>query len=425
MKVLIALAALLIVGAFADCNPPCGPGLCCSKWGFCGTGDAYCGGQPPVPVPSTDTPTPPPPPPAPTGGDSGNCNPPCGPGQCCSKWGFCGTGEAYCGGHHLPTKIPTKIPVPTELPTILPTVIPIPTRKGDGKAPIISGPKFVVYIDAAAGWWGDALAASLNVPGYAKPNKYNHVLLAFWLNGGPADMCQAWAALDDATKDKYLNAYHNAGMRVMASAFGATEMPTSAGADAAATANKFGDWIIANKLDGGDADYEDTAAFEQGKGASWLVTFTNTLRAKLPSPQYTISHAPQGPYFSPGLYADNAYITIDQQAGKNIDFYNVQFYNQVTTSYDNCDVLLNTANGWAKKTALFEVIAQGIPSEKVILGKGITTGDVYNTGYMPASALAECGKQAKAKGWNGGFMGWQFSHDTDGSWINTLAASLQ
>jgi len=70
------------------------------------------------------------------------------------------------------------------------------------------------------------------------------------------------------------------------------------------------------------------------------------------------------------------------------------------------------------------LISQGIPQQKIVIGKPVTQGDAYNTGFMNAGDLANCGKQAKGQGWNGGFMGWQFSHDADGSWINTLAASL-
>ena len=63
----------------------CVPGLCCSKWGFCGKGSEYCGN-------------------APTAGDAradGRCgakvgDAPCRRGQCCSRWGYCGSGPEYC-----------------------------------------------------------------------------------------------------------------------------------------------------------------------------------------------------------------------------------------------------------------------------------------------------------------------------------------
>jgi len=54
----------------------CGPGFCCSEWGYCGTGPEYCGS-----------------------GGPGACGsgPPCPQGLCCSQWGYCGTGPDYCG----------------------------------------------------------------------------------------------------------------------------------------------------------------------------------------------------------------------------------------------------------------------------------------------------------------------------------------
>jgi hypothetical protein len=62
--------------------------LCCSQWGHCGTGSAYC---PPPSKPS---------PPAVAGtcgnGVVGNGICP-NKSLCCSQWGHCGTGSAYCG----------------------------------------------------------------------------------------------------------------------------------------------------------------------------------------------------------------------------------------------------------------------------------------------------------------------------------------
>ncbi|GFR50490.1 hypothetical protein Agub_g12755, partial [Astrephomene gubernaculifera] len=69
---------------------------CCSQWGYCGTGDTYCGsgcrGGPCYPAPPS-----PPPAPPPCGGGSvggGRCSV---AGQCCSQYGWCGTASAYCG----------------------------------------------------------------------------------------------------------------------------------------------------------------------------------------------------------------------------------------------------------------------------------------------------------------------------------------
>lgn len=81
----------------------------------------------------------------------------------------------------------------------------------------------------------------------------------------------------------------------MVSAFGATEFPTTAGQDPIQCAKSLGDFILNNNLDGVDVDWEDNTAMEAGTGEAWLITFTTQLRSLLPN--YTISHAPQAPYF--------------------------------------------------------------------------------------------------------------------------------
>jgi len=85
------------------------PDQCKSQYGWCGTGPAYCGagcqagpctGSVPVSVPQAVPVTAPvSAPTSSTTTDSGKCSPACGPGLCCSKWGFCGSGPAYCGSN--------------------------------------------------------------------------------------------------------------------------------------------------------------------------------------------------------------------------------------------------------------------------------------------------------------------------------------
>jgi hypothetical protein len=53
---------------------PCAAGLCCSVYGYCGTGSDYCQAGSCV------------------GGVGGTC----AAGQCCSIYGYCGTGAGYC-----------------------------------------------------------------------------------------------------------------------------------------------------------------------------------------------------------------------------------------------------------------------------------------------------------------------------------------
>ena len=121
----------------------------------------------------------------------------------------------------------------------------------------------------------------------------------------------------------WLKAYHAAGQKVMVSAFGSTDMPTSQ--DPVSVATALAAFVKKNQLDGADLDYEDNNAMvhakvsiwfcphrgpkpsslrvsshnqNAGKGEAWLIACTTKLRQLLPaSAGYIISHAPQAPYF--------------------------------------------------------------------------------------------------------------------------------
>ncbi|ORY34457.1 glycoside hydrolase [Rhizoclosmatium globosum] len=217
------------------------------------------------------------------------------------------------------------------------------------------------------------------------------------------------------------------GKKVLISAYGGNEAPTTAGRDATTDANLLADYVIANNLDGVDVDWEDGEALKAGGGGeAWLITLTTQLRARLPSPRYIITHAPQAPHFSPGMYTNGAYLTVDREVGWAIDYYLVQFYNQGGSSYDSCESLFYKANGWAGQSSVFEIAAQGVPLNKIVVGKPVTQAGVEgaSTGYIDPWVLEGCVSGARANGWNAGVMGWRFGLDTDGSWAATLAPAL-
>ncbi|ORY50409.1 glycoside hydrolase [Rhizoclosmatium globosum] len=226
------------------------------------------------------------------------------------------------------------------------------------------------------------------------------------------DVLNGWTQLSDDTRQEYLKAYHNAGKKLLVSAFGASEWPTTAGVDPAVSANNVADFVIKWGFDG-------CWTAEQ-----WLITYTRVLRQRLPSPQYIVSHAPQAPYFFAGVYSGGGYLAIHQAVGDLIDFYNVQYYNQGSASYDTCETLFYQAGAWAAGSSVFEIAAAGVPLNKIVVGKPITPQGAANTGYMDAYSLAACFPEAKAKGWNGGVMGWQYSLDPSFNWISVLSASL-
>lgn len=129
----------------------------------------------------------------------------------------------------------------------------------------------------------------------------------------------------------------------MVSAFGATEFPTSAGSDPVQCAKKLGQFVLENNLDGADLDWEDNTAMVRGTGEEWLITFTTTLREIIPN--HILTHAPQAPYFKKEYYKNGGYVTIHKSVGHLINFYNIQFYNQVDSKYDSYEELFIHATG--------------------------------------------------------------------------------
>ena len=85
--------------------------------------------------------------------------------------------------------------------------------------------------------------------------------------------------------------------------------------------------------------------------------------------------------------------------------YNIQFYNQGPTEYTDCEGLLNTSGGTFPGSSVFEIAANGVDLNKLVIGKP-GPGDA-TTGIMDPALLGTCVDQAKAKGWNAGVMAFQ------------------
>jgi len=204
-------------------------------------------------------------------------------------------------------------------------------------------------------------------------------------------------------------------VQLMVSAFGATDTPTSSGRDPTALAQSMASWVKEYGLDGIDVDYEDFNAVSAGTAANWLTTFTSVLRDNLPQGQYAISHAPIAPWFVSA--GGGTYREVNNRVGNKIDFYNVQFYNQGDL-YSTCNSLVSNSGGAYPGSSVLELAASGVDSSKIVIGKTASSANGYS-GHMDASTLAGCVAQAKAKGWAGGVMGWQYP-DADTNWIKTV-----
>lgn len=274
-----------------------------------------------------------------------------------------------------------------------------------------AAPHWVVYADAyQSGVTGPPATSAIK--------GFNVFILSFLLTEGAWDKAAEWVSLTSSERSAIKAQYAAAGISLIVSAFGSTDIPTTAGADPVATANTMAAWVIEYGLDGIDIDYEDFNAMNTGIAEAWLTTFTKQLRAKLPQGSYIITHAPVAPWFTPTHYPGGGYLKVHANVGSLIDWYNVQFYNQGATEYTTCAGLLTTSSSTWPQTALFQIANSGVPLAKLVIGKPATAGDA-SSGFMTTSTLATCVQTAKNQGWNGGAMVWQYP-DAGASWIATV-----
>ena len=81
-------------------------------------------------------------------------------------------------------------------------------------------------------------------------------LLSFLLLEGAWDKAEEWTQLSASQRANIKAQYAAAGIKLMISVFGSTDVPTSIGADPIATANTIAAWAKQFDMDGVDVDYE-------------------------------------------------------------------------------------------------------------------------------------------------------------------------
>ncbi|KAJ7934955.1 glycoside hydrolase family 18 protein [Mycena leptocephala] len=257
-----------------------------------------------------------------------------------------------------------------------------------------AAPHWVVYGDKF-------VSGTTGPPAVSAVTGFNVFVLSFLLTEGAWDKAYEWTTYTDAQRATIKAQYAAAGIKLMVSAFGSSDVPTSSGVNPITMATTMANWVIQYNLDGIDVDYEDFNAFDagDGKAEAWLISFTTQLRTILPQGTYIITHAPVAPWFSPNVWGGGGYLKVHASVGSLIDWYNVQFYNQGTSEYTTCANLLTTSSSTWPKTAVFQIASSGVPLSKIVIGKPAGTGDA-NNGFMSASTLATCLATAKNQGWS-------------------------
>jgi len=292
----------------------------------------------------------------------------------------------------------------------------------------VQAPYKVIYIDFRNVNWNNGAQTVLD----AADAGFNVIILAFYMSSaGPADMAQVWATLPDATKAETMSQVHAKGAIVLVAVGGATDSPYSS--DASRLGTTAGEWARSQHLDGVDFDLEDIAAGFTVGGKSteqtinWFVDVTNACRTAL-GDGGIISHAPQAPYFGAeggsGQWTgpSGGYTAIEKRT--NIDFYNVQFYNQGASCYTDYNGLFKSSCSTFPGTSVSEINAAGVPLAKIVVGKPVTIGDAGNGHVEPATLGGWFRQGASELGWNGGIMGWQWGEkNTLTSWLNNILSS--
>lgn len=258
---------------------------------------------------------------------------------------------------------------------------------------------------------------------------YTHVLFSFWVDPEQGVAGAAEAAV--ANNNALIKYVQSQGKKCMLAAGGGTYTPDFGNTD---NAREYGLALAKYALDHGydGVDFDIENIYDFATSLPWLAAATNAASQYASENQKSliISHAPQAPYFH--AQGQAGYGQLEAMTQGCINFYNIQYYNQGNDAYQAYDtfnkIFPKTYDGAANNTAIESISANGIPGEKLIVGKPITSADVGSagaTGYISEDKLAAILFEAQKQGISfGGVMGWKIDSDIDGQWGKAMNKTL-
>jgi hypothetical protein len=193
-------------------------------------------------------------------------------------------------------------------------------------------------------------------------------------------------------------------------------------------------------IDGIDFDYEDDESLTSSgsfSGSDLLIALTNGMKTAMGT-SFLVTHAPQSPYLWPGTihYTTGnfpGYLPIIASAMNNIDWLNIQFYNQGVADWEGCTgapgmigvlKFLEAGNpAGSTNVPTGTPVFAGVPSSKLAVGKPLEQSDANQLptgggdGYFTPAQLASC------LGSNGvayKLMFWQISGDNPAQRLKDL-----
>ncbi|MEX0921868.1 MAG: glycoside hydrolase family 18 protein [Rhodovibrionaceae bacterium] len=290
-------------------------------------------------------------------------------------------------------------------------------------------PRYVIYYNSEASPAEDLIGLP-----------YSHVILSFVTlpAGGAQGLSLVVAPRLDAPL-KIVEKLQADGKKVLIS-FGGGEMKLEAYRPAvgqeAALAKLLAAFVAKHGLDGVDLDFEATGALRHPRqdgafdGKAFLIALSRELRKTLPAGKL-ITHAPQAPYLDPSWHK-GPYLEILQQAGADIDWITVQYYNN-----PDFDLPVKSHLVGAERDpfpASYTGIVGGAigftwPSEKTLVGLPVYAADASN-GHQPPKVVRDAILKPLVARYGakfGGLTGWQFSTLTADHryWNEKLAGALR
>jgi len=389
-----------------SCNQFCSdPSLCCSQYGFCGSGIDYCDGFNPV---SPDVPC---------GGEfvgNGIC---ADSSLCCSQYGYCGTGTDYCSGGTNPTG-PIPSPTPAPIPPLSP-VGPIEPLPSDNS-------RVIAYL---GGWTA--------CPTDQQVEQYTHIMLAFAVSYSYSpgkNICSTTCEITtppvcgNVPRPDLIQKWRSMGKKIILS-FGGAGMGGSWDGNNDCWEYCFGrETQVINRLtaiygelgiDGVDIDYEyyyddgqNGSGFNQGAAAQFFLTeVTQGLRQSLPQGA-EITHAPMDSDMVPG----KGYYNVIKNVASSLDFLMPQYYNGITFPGSNF-------GGALSHFATLRDDVFGGDASKIVFGFCINECSNWNLGGTQAASVMQ--QLSQASPCNGGAFFWMASYDVSGAWSSTVRNQIQ
>jgi chitinase len=260
---------------------------------------------------------------------------------------------------------------------------------------------------------------------------FNVIVLSFYLSDGPSDIVSTWTSMaTDAQRQATLDYIHAKGASLLMAAGGPADSPYSlVAADYATTVAEY---AVEYGFDGVDFDLANfspgltvpAAGLDSAQVISWVSSCLSTARTVL-GPDRLLTAAPEGPHFGEvgctSCWAGSlgGFTAVEKGLGSSVvDYYSVQFYNSGASCYTSEASLFTKSCTAYPKTSVTELVAAGIPQDKIVVGKPMLQSDCP-TGHVTPRDLNQWMKQAqKSCGWSAGVMTWQWHGDAvSRSWL--------